>query len=166
MEQQDFSNDSKVDILKFLYQDQRNEMEYRRQREYRIFTWSSNILLALIGALLITKQTETLVWKQYGYWGNIIASAAVLLIVVYSTIWQFRNTKFRGWNASVICRVGQILRYYEKGYFSPEKNESLLPEHWAQYGDEEVKLHGRLLSTNYVSATFWLSILALIMIWV
>ena len=52
MEKDELNLDNKIDILKFIYQDQRGEMEYRREREYRIFAWSSSLLTALIGALL------------------------------------------------------------------------------------------------------------------
>ena len=109
MEHQDLDVGTKIDILKHIQQDQRGEMQYRREREYRIFTWSSNILLALIGALLITRQTEDLVWRAYGVWGNVVASAAVVLIVVYSTAWHRRNNRFRGQNAQVISRIDKAL---------------------------------------------------------
>jgi hypothetical protein len=57
--------DTKIDILKHIHKEQWSEVQYRREREYRIFTWTSNILLALIGALLITKLPENIVWKPY-----------------------------------------------------------------------------------------------------
>ena len=165
MEQEVLDLDSRIDILKFIHQYQRGEIHYRREREYRIFTWSSNILLVLIGALLITKQTETLVWKPYGGWGNAVASAAVILVVAYSMMWQFRNSKLRGYNARVTSRIGELLHCFDQGYFGSEA-EALYPDHWGNYGQTGVKLHRRLLAVNYVSATFLLGILALIMIWV
>ena len=164
MENQSLDAKTKLDILKFVHQDQKNEMEYRREREYRIFTWSSSILLALIGALLITKQTENLVWKPYGGWGNIVASAAVVLIVAYSTMWQFRNSRFRGHNAQVVSHIDVLLHCFEEGYFDPE-GVALFPDHWRDFG-RGAKLRGRLFGVNYVSAVLLLGVLALIMIWV
>ena len=169
MESQDFNAQTKLDILKFIHQDQRSEMEYRREREHRIFTWSSNILLALIGALLITKQTETLVWKSYGSWGNVIASTAVVLIVVYATRWHARNDRFRGQNAQVVSRIDTLLHCFDKGYFGAD-DAALFPEEWIPYGRSKGKSAlgrnmGRLLGANYISATSLLGILALIMIW-
>jgi hypothetical protein len=38
MPSQDLDVNTKIDILKFVYQDQRSEVEYRREREYKIFT--------------------------------------------------------------------------------------------------------------------------------
>jgi len=164
MENQSLDTNTKLDILKFVHQDQRNEMKYRREREYRIFTWSSSILLALIGALLITKQSENLVWKPYGGWGNIVASAAVVLIVAYSTMWQFRNSRFRGYNAQVVSHIDILLHCHEEGYFDPE-GAALFPDHWRNYG-RDATLHDRLFSVNYISAVLLLGVLALIMIWI
>ena len=165
MERQDLDIDAKIDILKHVKENQCDEVHYRREREYRIFTWSSNILLALIGALLITRQPEGVVWKAYGGWGNVVASAAVVLVVAYSTAWQRRNNKFRGRNAQVISRVDKALHCFERGYFDPEGG-ALCPDEWSDYGEKRPTLRGWLFGVNYVSATFLLGILALIMIWV
>jgi len=170
MEQQDLSLEQKLDILKFILQDQRGEMQYRREREYRIFTWSSSLLLALIGALLITKQSEAVIWRPYGSWGSLVASAAVILIVMYTTTWHFRNNRFRGQNAQVISRIGWLLHCFDEGYFDP-RGAALFPGEWSAYGRREEtasrprRVMGRLLGANYISATVLLGLLALIMIW-
>ena len=65
MEKDELDLENKINTLKFIYQDQRGEMEYRREREYRIFAWSSSLLTALIGALLITKQSDLVIWQTY-----------------------------------------------------------------------------------------------------
>lgn len=165
MEHQDLDVGTKIDILKHIKQDQRGEVQYRREREYRIFTWSSNILLALIGALLITRQPDDLVWKAYGGWGSVVASAAVVLVVAYSTAWHRRNNRFRGQNAQVISRIDKALHCFEEGYFDPEGG-ALFPEEWSDYGQKGNTLRRRLSGVNYVSATFFLGVLALIMIWI
>lgn len=38
MKPQDLDLNTKIDLLKFIYQDQRSEVEYRREREHKIFT--------------------------------------------------------------------------------------------------------------------------------
>lgn len=168
MESENPLSETKLDLLKFIHQDQRSEMEYRREREYRIFTWSSSILSALIAALLITKQTD-FVWRSYGTWGNLIASIAVLLIVVYSTQWHLRNNRFRGQNAQVISRISKLLHGFDKGYFTSD-GTALFPDEWTSYGKSKkgsnfLKIRDRLLGANYISATVLLGILAVIMIW-
>lgn len=165
MEHQDLDIGTRIDILKYIKQDQRGEMQYRRERTYRIFTWSSNILLALIGALLITRQPEDLVWKAYGGWGKVVASAAVVLVVVYSTAWHRRNDRYRGQNAQVLSRIDKAFHCFEEGYFDPEGG-ALFPDEWSDYGQKMPTLRRRLSGANYVSATFLLGVLALIMIWV
>jgi hypothetical protein len=157
--------ETKIEILKFIYQDQRSEVEYRREREHKIFTWSSNILLVLIGALMVTKQSETLVWKSYGIWGSVIVSAAVVLIVMYSLIWQLRTNKMRGQNAQVISRISAILHCFDKGFYD-QSEAALFPDDWSSYGRNKVTFRRRLFTANYASAIFLLGIMALIMIWV
>jgi len=169
MEHNSLETGNKLDILKFIFQDQRNEMQYRREREYRIFTWSGSILSALIGALLITKQTGSMIWQPYGIWGNTIASAAVVLIMVYSILWHSRNNRFRGQNAQVISRINRLLHCFEKGYFDNSET-ALFPEEWAGYGRRKSpsslgRFLKRILAVNYTSATILLGILALCMIW-
>lgn len=165
MEPQDLDASAKIDILKFMYDDQRSEVEYRREREHKIFTWSSNILLIFIGALLITKQSEILVWKSYGIWGSVVASAAVVLIVIYSLIWQLRTNKLRGQNAQVISRISVILHCFDKGYYD-QGGAALFPDSWSGYGRSKITFRRRLFAANYASATFLLGVMALIMIWV
>ena len=165
MKHQELDEETRIDILKFLHKDQRCEVEYRREREHKIFTWSSNILLILIGALLVTKQSETLVWKLYGIWGSLVVSAAVVLIVIYSLIWQRRTNKLRGENARVISRISVILHCFDKGYYD-QSDEALFPDSWSAYGRNKTTFLRRLFAANYASATFLLGIMALIMIWV
>jgi hypothetical protein len=161
--------ENKIDILKFVFQDQRNEIQYRREREYRIFTWSSSILSALIGALLITRQTGSIIWQPYGAWGNLVASAAVALITIYSVLWHSRNNRFHGQNAQVLSRINKLLHCFEKGYFD-NSGTALFPDAWTDYGkgmsiSSFRKLLRRIFAVNYTSATVLLGILALIMIW-
>jgi hypothetical protein len=168
MEPEDPFLETKIDILKFIHQDQRSEMQYRREREYRIFTWSGSVLSALIGALLITKQTD-IIWRSYGGWGNLVASIAVFLIVIYSTQWHLRNDRFRGQNAQVIARIDKLLHCFDKGYFTSDAT-TLFPDEWGDYGKSRKssafqRIRNRLLAANYISATVLLGILAVIMIW-
>jgi hypothetical protein len=160
--------ETKLDILKFIHQDQRSEIQYRREREYRIFTWSSSLLSALIGALLITKQID-IIWRSYGIWGNSVASAAVLLIVIYSVQWHSRNSRFRGQNAQVISHIDILLHCHDKGYFTSD-DTALFPDEWGDYGRSMKssavrRIRSRLLAANYTSATVMLGALAVIMIW-
>lgn len=168
MPHDELSQRDKIDILKFIHQDQRGEMQHRREREHRIFTWSAGILSTLIGALLIARQAD-LIWRPYGAWGNLVASAAVLVIVGFSTSWLRRNLRFRGQNAQVIARIDRILHCFDKGYFTSE-DTALFPAEWGEYGRSRPvsawrRALRRVFAANYTSATILLGILALLMIW-
>jgi len=158
---------TKIDILKHIHQEQWNEVTYRREREYKIFLWSTNILLALIAILLITKQTETIVWRPYGYLGNIVASLTVGVLVYFSINWQFRTTKFRVKNSEVIYKIGKLLHGFDEGFFDEGKNLTLYHKEWDQPKEKKISYFKRLLfDANYASVTFYLGILAMIMIWI
>jgi len=43
----------KAELLKVLYEKVRGEVDFLRERQDRIFAWSSNVLMVLIGAPLI-----------------------------------------------------------------------------------------------------------------
>jgi len=157
----------KIDLLKHMEKIQRDELNYRRDREHKIFTWSSNILLILIGALLITKPSESVVWLAYGFWGKVVTSVVVILLVVFSMQWQSRNRRWHAENGGVIQRIDYLLHYYEDGYFDPVGEITIFPGNWwTDYHTGDIRIIKRLWSVNYVSATAVLGLLALAMIWV
>jgi ABC-type transport system involved in Fe-S cluster assembly fused permease/ATPase subunit len=148
---------------------QRQEIRYRDERQHNIFTWSSSILIAVMGALIATKQSEVIIWGAYGLTGKIMASLIIAFLVFFSVQWQIRNRKYIADNDAVIQKIDYLLHYYDKGYFDPQNTESLFPEKWfQQYPTPKEKLNfwGRLKSLNYTSATFILGALTLLMIWV
>jgi hypothetical protein len=159
--------EDKIDLLKHMELIQRDELNQRRELEYKVFAWSSNILLALIGALLITKQSEGVVWLSYGIWGRVVASITIASLVVFSMQWQNKNRKWHQENGSVIQRIDCLLHYYDKGYFDPTGEVTIFPENWRTgYTSTNLKIVERLRSVNYISATALLGLLALIMIWI
>lgn len=166
MRKKDFDTKTKIDILKFMLENQLNELNFRREREYRIFTWSSSILLALIGGLLIYRQESGLLLNSYGLAGRIIASATIVLLVFFSISWQNRNNRYRGQNAQTIAHISDLFRCYEDGFYDPENNTALFRKEWADYGKNHTKFKSRFLHANFVTATFVLGILATLMIWV
>jgi hypothetical protein len=155
----------RVDLLKHLYKRARDEIDFLRKRQDRIFTWSSSILVALIGALLIIDPSKNPAWSSQGHWGKLVASIAVLVFVAFSIRWQQRNRQWHRENAEVATRIEHLFHCFEEGYFDPSREEPLFPERWKQRGKRELKLKKRILSVNYVSATALLGVLAIVMIW-
>jgi hypothetical protein len=165
MPEQKLEIPDKIDILKFFRSAQHNELMYRRERAYKIFTWSSNILLALIGALLITKQSESPFFAVYGIWGKVIVSGAVLTIVAYTIYWQTENRRWHKQNSRIMARIDNIFRLYDENYYTSGDNSTILPKELKGWGSETVNLRTQLFSTNYASATALIGVLAILMIW-
>jgi hypothetical protein len=165
MQKRDFDTKTKVDILKFMLENQLNEVNFRREREYRIFTWSSSILLALIGGLLIYRQESGLLLNSYGLIGRVIVSATVILLVFFSIAWQNRNNKYRGQNAQTISHISKLLHCYDEGFYDPENNSTLFRKEWADYGKGHTRFKARFFHANFVTATFLLGVLSILMIW-
>jgi len=153
----------RTELLKHMELIQRSELNYRREMEYKIFTWSNSILILIIGALLITKPSEGVFWLSYGYVGKLVASMAIFVLVLWSVRWQDKNRKLHIGNADVIKRIDFLLHYFEDGYFD---TASILPKAWMDYGNEKVDLPTRLGTINYASATAFLGLLTIIMVWV
>ena len=162
---QDLNSELRVDLLKHMELIQREELKYRRELQYKIFAWSNSIFLLLIGALLVTNPSENAVWLSFGFWGKLVASATVLLTVVFSLQWQNRNRKLHVDTAGVIKRIDCLLHYFDKGYFDPQKEITIFPQHWSDYGEEKVNIKTRLGTINYASATTMLGGLAIAMVW-
>jgi hypothetical protein len=159
----------KIDLLLYMDGVQRQEIRYKDERVHNIFTWSSSILIVVMGALIATKQSEVIIWGAYGLTGKIMASIIITFLAVFSVQWQIRNRKYIADNGAVIQRIDYLLHYYDKGYFDSKNKDSLFPEKWLQeYPMPKEKIHffGRIKSLNYTSATFILGALTLLMIWV
>lgn len=167
-ESESLSIGDKIDLLKHMELIQRAEVRSRHEREQNVFSWSSNILLVLIGALLIVKPSEGAVWLAYGVWGKTIASMTVLVLVWFSIRWQNRNRRWQRENGAVIQRIDRLLHYYDKGFFDSAEETAILPEHWwtDHYPTDTLTLAKRLTSTTFPAATAILGFLAIVMVWV
>lgn len=155
----------KVDVLKFLYSAQRDELMYRRERGYKIFTWTSNIFLLLIGALLIAKPSESAIWASYGLLGKAITSITIFVIMAYSIRWQTENRLWHKQNTKILAGIDNILWFHDQQYYSTSGNPTVLPKERMGWGSETINLRTLLFSVNYVSATTLIGILAILMIW-
>ena len=156
--------DDKIDLLKHMEALQRQELNYRREMQYRIFTWSSTILLATIGAFLNPSLRPD--FKAYGVWGQIVPSLAIGVLVVYSIWWQILNRRWHWENGAVIQRIDHLLHYYDKEYFDPKAEAAILPEHWESYSKKPISTFGLLITENYIRATALLGALAVAVFWI
>lgn len=165
MRKQDFDTKTKIELIKYFTQAQYEELNFRREREYKIFTWTSSILFALIGALLIYRQESAELLKSYGDVGKLTGSLAVLLLVFFSISWLNRNAKYRGQNAKALAHFSNLLHCYDEGFYDPLNKTTLFPNEWARYGEGHKKFKNRFLRPNFSTALSLLGVLAIIMIW-
>lgn len=160
------SNDTEINLLVHFQNRTRDEINVLRERQDKIFTWSSNILLLVIGALLVVDRSRPVAWSTQGSLGKVIASLAILVLVWFSVQWQQRLRRWQEENREVQNRIERLLHCFDRGFYGTEGDVALYPERWA-----EPSYHGRLsiwkriFRVNYVSAIVLLGILAVVMIW-
>jgi hypothetical protein len=77
------SNESAIDLGS-------KELDYRRDKEWNIFSWCSSILVAITGGAIALQvgQPNKLVFSQ-----RMIVSFAVVVLVGYSVLWLSYNHK-------------------------------------------------------------------------
>lgn len=155
-----------VDILKHLYSIQVQELMFRREREFRVFIWSSTIFVAIIGLLLVSKQTETVIWRHYGIIGKTISSIALFALVVFSISWQNRERIFAVANQRIIAKMNELLHCFDNKYFWFDTEKTLFPLKWKNWGQGDVQSISRLFRANLITATWVLGFLSIMMIWV
>lgn len=161
----DYKN--KLDLLKHLHLVIRDELNDLRNRQIRIFTWSSYILFLFLGGLLIIDPSRLPVWENHGVLGKSITTTTLLVVIVFALQWQQRTRKFQEEVFETHSRIEHLLHCFEDGYYSPLK-ESLYPKRWGEPKDFQKRTNfwRRIIGVNYVSATIILGILAIAMIWI
>lgn len=162
----DAAHSEKTEILMHIYKYQMEQVMFRREREFRIFTWSSTIFLALMGVLLVIRKDENIVWQPLGLYGKAIVTIALLYLIWFSIRWQNRERELGYRHAKVITGISQVLHFFDKGYFSDDKEFVLFPdEHWQAWGNTNVSSPKRLFRANLITGTWSLGFLAIMMVW-
>lgn len=164
---------TKIDILKHAQSLQMAEVQNRRAREYQIFSWTSGLLVALIGALLVFPRAPQPIWTIYGGTGRFLAALAVAVFALHSIVWQIRNRQTGQDNARAVVRINQLLHLFDPGYFDPGSDQSVLPPQWQKWGGKALETESRsvlgeiaagILGANFISPTLLLAVVAVIMI--
>jgi hypothetical protein len=139
-------------------------LNYHREKEYRVFVWTSAILLGGIAALVISKQGEMPVYLRYGVGGRLCASFALLIWTGLSVLLQIRERRFGDGYVSVIVRISQLLRGFDEDFTIDGK--SVLPKSWQDWpADTKTNLAG-VLRRNYIPVSCALGALAILLLWV
>lgn len=121
---------TKIDVLKHAQSLQMEDVRNRCAREYQIFSWTSGLLVALIGALLVFPRAPQTIWSFYGGTGRFLAALAVVIFAWHSTVWQIRNRQAGQDNARAVVRINRLLHLFDPGYFDAGSAQSVLPSQW------------------------------------
>jgi hypothetical protein len=159
----DFSVQDKIDILKHAEAMQRGELANRREEETKVFTWSSTILLAIVGALLVAQLSGDFVWGMSGIRTKLVITLMIAMPTAVSVIWQVQQHRYHLKAARVILHIERLLHYFEEGFFDPDG--SLFPAEWGNWGHHEA-WYEQLVRANGVAATVLFGVLAILMVWI
>jgi hypothetical protein len=161
------NSSDKMELLKFLYEDRIREVNFLRDRQEKIFAWSSNIFMALIGALLIIEPAKAPVWA-FTVQSKSVASVTILFLIIFSVGWQQKTRRWHNKSGQVVQNLQKLLHCYEKGYFDPSNEEFILfPMQWSNSeGEKPRTIFQRVFGANFVSATVILGLLTVVMIWI
>jgi hypothetical protein len=160
------SEKDKLDVLKHLHLVICDEIAHMRERQDKIFTWTSSILLLIIGASLVLDQSKVPVWANQGILGGAFASATIVLIVVFSTSWQQKYRHNQDHADFTQQKIEKQLGCFEIGGYGLEPGKMLYPDDWENKSGEphDTKMK-RAFQPNYVTATILLGVLAIALIW-
>jgi hypothetical protein len=94
------NEEKELERKKFAYEIYRKEVEYRRDKAWKIFSWASTIFIGITGGLiaLYSKQVmgdgrpeNTLLPFE----SKLLLTGALLVLATYSCLWVHRNTSCR-----------------------------------------------------------------------
>ncbi|MCK5214473.1 MAG: hypothetical protein KAR05_03890 [Candidatus Omnitrophica bacterium] len=134
----------------------REELQFRRSREQQIFTWSSTILIAITGAMLLSKAQPIIPITTL--FGKSIGILMVLLVSFGSASWQMKQRKLLAEAEVVICKT-----MIEMGLFdiaSASGKENVLPEKWKRWGKHCKTWKEQLTQPSKILCTIFLGIVA------
>ncbi|NLF67619.1 MAG: hypothetical protein GX575_01050 [Candidatus Anammoximicrobium sp.] len=139
-------------------------LNYHREKEYRIFVWTSAILLGGIAALVVSKQGEMPIYLRYGALGRVGASFALLVWTGLSVVLQVRERNFGNAYVAVIVRISQLLGGFDEGRTGD--GQSALPKEWEAWTSETRTNICGMLKRNYIPVTCTLGAFAVVLLWV
>lgn len=155
------TEDAKIQILLSIRTEQYEELNFRRNREYSIFQWTSTLLLAICAILLGINDTEPLDFLRKFHL-KIFAIFLVGFIGFFSVFWQNRERNFGAKNCRVIASINEALSLFEVGVYF--KDQTVLPPNWKDWGRKDLRYYRRFFRTNYITATWILSGLTILLL--
>lgn len=153
-------NESELETLRHLQTQQREELQYRRAREFQIFTWSVTLLLAVVAAVWV-KPPDLL--AKGGVALRAIASIVVVGLTSYSLHWQLHQRKAAAAHARVLTKIAAKLGVFDPAAF--DGPAPLYPDHWKSWGERYITFREQLSRPSKISATFLVGVIAMVSLW-
>lgn len=155
------TEDAKIQILLLIRAEQYEELNFRRNREFYIFLWTATILLVFCTFLLGFNETKPFDFLN-DFSLRIFTIFFIGFIGLFSVLWQNRERKFGAKNCRVIASINDSLSLFEiNAYF---KDKTVLPPNWKNWGKKDLRNFRRYFRTNFITATWILSGLTILLL--
>jgi len=86
----DPTSDQQLERLKFARQQLEKERAHRRDKVWKIFSWSSTLLIAIIGGTVALK-TDPPDGFTFSWWLRGVLIASVVFLMAYANLWIKQN---------------------------------------------------------------------------
>jgi hypothetical protein len=83
------------------------EVEYRRDKQWRIFSWTSGFLLAAIGGVVVLAGKGQFLFDQRL---RVLMALALVTIAAYACLWIAANIKFEASARSELKTIDELLQ--------------------------------------------------------
>ena len=134
-----------------------SQYNYHREKEYRIFVWTSTILIAAIAVLIIDKKGETPIFVLYGQAGQLGAYIGIGFWIVGSIVMQIHERIKGNKYARILIDIADSMGGFDK----QSNDETILPVDWKEWKNVPDKIKFHMFFSNYIPATFVLGIAAI-----
>jgi len=156
----------KAEILRHFNQTYWAKLDYHREKEYRIFVWTTVILFGAIATLAVSRTGELPVYIQHGTLGKIGFSISLMVWTTMSVAMQNRERRYGDRYVIVIINIARMLHAFDDGYFHVNgAPASLLPSEWKNWAEQVNAKFPKCLLRNYIPATCLVGLFAAILPW-
>jgi len=149
-------DDKKFQILKLVHDTHRKEIAFHREALDRVFQWTTSLLLAIGGGLIVIGPKIS---TSYGIGGPLLITVAVGVICFFAIKLTNGNAKDINTNAKIVVKTDRLLKLFEPNYF--KNDEAIYPEDWMMWGKERDAAKYRSYNIRLI-IVFMVSILILI----
>ena len=149
-------------IVKHMYDDQRAELKYRRDREFQIFSWSATMFIAMTAGLLFIDPEQESLFSAHPLVGRVVGSVVITGLALLSVEWQRVQWNRAARHQRVLARIADELGLFE---LRVKDGMPWYPAPWRDWGKGPRKYLEIWRFPNKMMATFLLSAVTLFTLW-